>query len=208
MSSKKHKKRLEMPVWISKTLFESMLIVLSILLALAVAEYQEDDELEQLIVKSLASFEHEIVQNKSRIEDIYPFHVGLQSILSELQAQDGAISAEELREVVDSFQSTVLLTSAWDTAVATGALSSMDYQAVSALSLTYSIQRRYQDLNNAGVAELINATKMGDENRSTAVYIALRYMREVTTAEQELRAVYQQALELIQENRNAAAENQ
>ena len=57
-------------IWFSRTLFESVLIVISILLALTVAEVQEERELEQLVVRSLTSFENEISQNRNRIDDI------------------------------------------------------------------------------------------------------------------------------------------
>ena len=73
----------------------------------------------------------------------------------------------------------------------------MDYQAVSALSLTYSIQNRFQELHNAGLGELLRAANLSGENMSATIYAASRYMSDVTRAENELQVVYQQALELI-----------
>jgi len=195
-------------IWFSRTLFESVLIVISILLALTVAEVQEERELEQLVVRSLTSFENEISQNRNRIDDIYPFHLGLHSVLTELEAKEGGGSAVEFRNILDSFQSAVLLTSAWETALATGALTHMDYEIVSALSLTYSIQNRFQELHNSGLRELLSAANLSNENMPATTYAAIRYMGDVTRAESELQVVYQQALELIEMDGEDGAENE
>lgn len=195
-------------IWFSRTLFESALIVISILLALAVAELQQDRELERLVARSLASFEYEISQNRNRIDDIYPFHLGLHSVLTELEAKEGSGSAEEFRNILDSFQSAVLLTSAWETALATGALTHMDYEIVSALSLTYGIQNRFQELHNSGLRELLSVANLSNENMAATTYAAVRYMGDVTRAENELRVVYQQALELIETVVEDGAENE
>ena len=194
-------------IWLSRTLFESFLIVISILLALTVAAVQEDRELEQLVERSLANFEYEISQNRSRIDDIYPFHLGLHSVLTELDAKEGTGSAVEFRNILDSFQSAVLLTSAWETALATGALTHMDYEIVSALSLTYSIQNRFQELHHSGLRELLSAANLSNENMPATTYAAIRYMGDVTRAESELQVVYQQALELIETNDEDGAVN-
>ena len=144
-------------IWLSRTVFESMLIVISILGALGVQDWQVSREVDRLIERSLVSFEIEITQNKNRIEDLYPFHRGLQSLLLEIDTESNPDSAEELRNVLNSFQSAVLLTSAWDTALATGALAQMDYELVFALSLTYSIQEQFRALYNSGLVELLSS---------------------------------------------------
>ena len=195
-------------IWLSRTLFESFLIVISILLALTVAAVQEDREVEELVIRSLASFKYEISQNRSRIDDIYPFHLGLHSVLTELEAKEGSSSAEEFRNILDSFQSAVLLTSAWETALATGALTHMDYEIVSALSLTYSIQNRFQEMHNTGLGDLLSAENFLKENLAATTFVAIRYMGDVTRAESELQVVYQQALELIEPDSEDGAENE
>jgi len=187
-------------IWLSRTIFESMLVVMSILLALAVREWQDTRVTERLIDRSLVSFQRELTQNKSQIENLYPFHLGLQSLLAELQVESHPDAARELRNVLDSFQSAVLLTTAWDTALATGALSQMDYELVYALSLTYSIQERFRSLYNSGLIDLLNSN-LTDDRAPTLAYAATRYVNDVTAAESELLAVYQQALEQL------AAEN-
>ena len=174
-----------------------MLIVFSILLALGVAQWQQDRQVTQLVERSLRIFESELTQNRNRIEDLYPFHLGLQSLLLEQEVESHPDKLPELREVLDSFESAVLLTSAWDTALATGALAQMDYEVVFALSLTYSIQDRFQTLYNSGLIETLSTT-VSSESAVGLSYAAIRYVNDVTSAESELLAVYQQALELFE----------
>ena len=183
--------------WLSRTVFESMLIVFSILLALGVAQWQQDRQVTQLVERSLRIFKSELTQNRNRIEDLYPFHLGLQSLLLEQEVESHPDKLPELREVLDSFESAVLLTSAWDTALATGALAQMDYEVVFALSLTYSIQDRFQTLYNSGLIETLSTT-VSSESAVGLSYAAIRYVNDVTSAESELLAVYQQALELFE----------
>lgn len=192
-------------IWLSRTIFESMLVVMSILLALGVREWQDSRVTQQLINRSLESFERELTQNKNRIEALYPYHVGLQSILAELQVESHPDSERELRNVLNGFQSAVLLTTAWDTALATGALSDMDYELVYALSLTYSLQDRFRTLYNSGLIDLLNSNTTS-ETAPTLAYAASRYVNDITTAEGDLLAAYQEALEQLQADGTLPAE--
>ncbi len=192
-------------IWLSRTIFESMLVVMSILLALGVREWQDTRVTQQLINRSLESFERELTQNKNRIEALYPYHVGLQSVLAELQVESHPDSERELRNVLNGFQSAVLLTTAWDTALATGALSDMDYELVYALSLTYSLQDRFRTLYNSGLIDLLNSNTTS-ETAPTLAYAASRYVNDITTAEGDLLAAYQEALEQLQADGTPPAE--
>jgi hypothetical protein len=174
-----------------------MLIVISILLALAVKEWQDDRIRQTLIDRSLVSFERELATNKSQIDTLYPFHQGLQTLLGGLEDEaqaDG--STGELRNVLDSLQPAVLLTTAWDTALATGALAQMDYELVYAMSLTYSIQERFRSQYNSGLVDLLNSA-VSTDSAPTLAYTTSRFLNEILAAEAELLAVYQQALERL-----------
>ena len=193
-----HKRsHLHFKVWFSRTVFESMLIVLSILLALGVRAWQDSREVQQLITRSLQSFRNEISQNRSRMDDLYRYHVGLQSVLAEMNRSLGPESSEDLGNILDSLQSAVLLTSAWDTALATGALSEMEYETVFVLSLTYSYQQKFQTLYNARLDDVLDL--VGNENVSAKRLSdsATRYLAEITGAEGELLAAYDEAMILL-----------
>jgi hypothetical protein len=87
----------------------------------------------------------------------------------------------------------VLQSTAWETAIATGSLAKMDYNLVSALSLTYSLQNRYQQVSRTGMMELTSPQNLSAEKLDLAVYNTIRYLDDVTSMETELGGVYSEA---------------
>jgi len=189
----------KMSEWLPRVVFESLLIVVSILLALALDEWQEDLEIEELVDRSVQSFEQEVRRNKMRVEDVAPYHIGLQEILTRLDEGEGVKSLMEYRNIMEGFQPTLLLRTAWDTSVATGALSRMDYELVAALSQTYDAQNRFNELYSIGSNAILTSARLNVENLDLSIYNAIRFMSEVTAAEAHLEAVYEVTLDLIQE---------
>jgi hypothetical protein len=177
---------------------ESVLVVGSILLALALDEWNEDREFEDLARRSLANFEREIQQNRLRLEDVTPFHGGLRDVLANMDARGADVPATTIRNVLEGFQPALLVSTAWETAVATGALGYMDYDVVAGLSLTYNLQERLVTLNRSGMNDLlVGGFRSGEPD--LLVYTANRYMRELTEAEQGLQGVYDLVLGLLAE---------
>ncbi len=111
--------------WISRVLVESLLVVGSILLALALDEWNEDREFEDLANRSLVNFEREIQQNRLRVEDVSLFHAGLRDVLANMDASGTAVPTTTIRNIMEGFQPAILVSTAWETAVATGALGYM-----------------------------------------------------------------------------------
>jgi hypothetical protein len=184
--------------WISRVLVESVLVVGSILLALALDEWNQDRDYQDLATLSLANFEREIQQNRLRLEDVTLFHAGLRDVLANMDASGDAIPATTVRNMMEGFQPAILVSTAWETAVATGALGYMDYDVVSGLSLTYNMQERLVTLNRSGLNDILMGGFRSGETE-LLVYTANRYMRELTEAEQELQGVYDLVLRLIAE---------
>ncbi len=179
-------------------LVESVLVVGSILLALALDEWNEDREFEDLASRSLVNFEREIQQNRLRVEDVTLFHAGLRDVLANMDASGGAVPTTTIRNIMEGFQPALLVSTAWETAVATGALGYMDYDVVAGLSLTYNMQERLVTLNQSGLNDLlVGGFRSGEAD--LLVYAANRYMRELTEAEQRLQGVYDLVLGLIAE---------
>lgn len=179
-------------------LVESVLVVGSILLALALDEWNQDRDFQDLASLSLANFEREIQQNRLRLEDVTLFHAGLRDVLANMDASGEAIPATTVRNMMEGFQPAILVSTAWETAVATGALGYMDYDVVAGLSLTYNMQERLVTLNRSGLNDiLVGGFRSGETE--LLVYMANRYMRELTEAEQGLQGVYDLVLSLIAE---------
>jgi len=175
-----------------------MLVVGSILLALALDEWNEDQDYQDLATLSLINFEREIQQNRLRLEDVTLYHAGLRDVLVNMDASGEAVPARTIRNILEGFQPTILVSTAWETAVATGALGYMDYDVVAGLSLTYNMQERLVTLNQSGLSDLlVGGFRSGDAD--LLVYMANRYMRELTEAEQGLQGVYELVLGVIAE---------
>ena len=141
-------------VWLPRVIFESALITLSILLALGLDEWRENRQTEDTIKQALSNFLSEIGQNKARVDDARPFNKGLHDVIAR-RAQDGDItSMSQFISIMDSYSPVVLQSTAWETALATGSLAEMDYGLVSALSLTYGLQGRYEQTNRGAMSRL------------------------------------------------------
>jgi hypothetical protein len=185
-------------VWLPRVLFESLLITVSILFALALDEWREDRQNAENIQKALSNFVSEIQQNKATIDDAAPFNQGLRHVLSKRQEVRNIESVTHFVNIIESYSPVVLRSTAWDTALATGSLSKMDYSLVSALSLTYGLQNRYQELNRTGMSELSSPQNLTAERLNITVYNSIRYLEEVTRMESELGIVYSEAIAVVQ----------
>ncbi len=185
------------PDWLPKVLFESMLIVASILVALYLDEWRDDRQDAENIEHALANFVVEIQQNRARVEDAAPFNRGLRHVLNRRQEVRAIESVATFINIIESYSPVVLQSTAWETAIATGALAKMDYNLVSALSLTYSLQNRYQQISRTGMTQLTSPQNLSEEKLDLAVFNAIRYLDGVTGMETELGVVYSEAESVI-----------
>ena len=183
--------------WLPQVIFESALIVVSILVALGLDEWREKREDDQIVQQALANFVREIGQNQSRIDDAAPFNQGLLNVLKSRSEHNGIGSVDEFVNMVESYAPVVLQSTAWETALATGSLAKMDYNLVSALSLTYSLQNRYQVATRTGFAELTSPQNLSEEKLDLAIYNSVRYLGDITGMETELGVIYSEAASII-----------
>ena len=185
-------------VWLPRVLFESALIVMSILVALGLDEWRENREDEETVQLALSNFVREIQLNQTSVADSAPFNQGLRSVLRNRYQTDDIGSVDEFVNMVESFEPAVLQSTAWETALATGSLAKMDYELVSALSLTYSLQNRYLLASRTGMAELTSPQNLSEEKLNLAVYNSIRYLADITSMEEELGVIYNEAFSVIQ----------
>jgi len=183
--------------WLPQVIFESALIVVSILVALGLDEWREKREDDQIVQQALANFVREIGQNQSRIDDAAPFNQGLLNVLKSRSEHNGIGSVDEFVNMVESYAPVVLQSTAWETALATGSLAKMDYNLVSALSLTYSLQNRYQVATRTGFAELTSPQNLSEDKLDLAIYNSVRYLGDITGMETELGVIYSEAASII-----------
>ena len=184
-------------VWLPRVIFESALITVSILLALGLDEWREDRQAEETIEIAISNFLREIQQNKARVDDAAPFNRGLRDVLSQRYRDGNISSATDFIDIVESYNTAVLQSTAWETALATGSVTIMDYHLVSALSLTYGLQNRYQQATREGLADLMQPRSLTSEQLEVAVYNAVRYLDNATAMETELSVVYSEVEAVI-----------
>jgi len=185
--------------WMPRVLFEAFLIVISILVALALDEWREQREDGQMVRQALLNFVNEINQNRARIEDATPFNQGLLNVLQGNYDRNEVSTIDDFVMIVESYSPVALQSTAWDTALATGSLAKMDYNLVSALSLTYNMQNRYQAATRSGMDELMVPQNLSPEQMNLSALNSIRYLREATSMEVELSAVYGVAITVIKE---------
>jgi hypothetical protein len=179
-------------VWLPRVLFESALIVVSILVALGLDEWRQNRQNADVIRHALTSFLSEVQQNKNRVEDATPFNQGLRLVLNRHYIDDDIESVDEFVSMVESYSPVVLQSTAWETALATGSLAKMDYNLVAALSLTYSLQ------NRSGFSELTSPQNLAEDTLKLAAYNSIRYLDTITGMETELGVIYGEATIIIQ----------
>ena len=180
-------------VWLPRVIFESALVTVSILLALGLDEWRENREVDETIRQAMINFKSEINQNKARVDDAAPFNQGLHDVIARRQEQGGIESVSEFIAIMDSYNPVVLQSTAWETALATGSLARMDYALVSALSLTYGLQSRYEQANRGALSRLTSPQVLRPDTLDLAVYNSLQHLEDVTGMETELSVVYVEA---------------
>ncbi len=184
-----------------------MLIILSILVALGLDEWRDDRQDAENIDKALINFIGELQQNRARVEDAAPFNQGLRHVLNRRQEVKAIESVATFINIIESYSPVVLQSTAWETAIATGSLAKMDYNVVSALSLTYSLQNRYQQVSRTGMMELTSPQNLSEEKLDLAVYNAIRYLDDVTGMENELGGHYAEAEAVLRSARQFLTED-
>jgi hypothetical protein len=178
------------PEWLLRVFVESVLIVISILLALAVDQWRESSNNRHLAQQSLEIFQREIRQNLAKLEDALPFHQGMRNVVAGMAA--GPEEGADLQTLMEGLEPLVLQNTAWETALATGALTHIDVNTVNALSLTYSHQERFREESRLALPR-ITVAATGAE-LAAQVRVAAAYLNELVRSELELRGVYREAL--------------
>ncbi|HEX6134093.1 MAG TPA: hypothetical protein VFZ24_09020 [Longimicrobiales bacterium] len=186
-------RRSSTPEWLLRVSVESLLIVMSILLALAVDEWREGRNYQELAQHSLEIFGREIEQNLAMLSEIVPYHVGLRDVVTDMAAHPDRVV--DVHSILEGLEPTVLQNTAWETALATGSFRYIDVATVSKLSLMYGLQQRYQA--TSGRPELYVTSATTPEQKLEQMQHALMYLNDLVRAEQRLLGVYLLALEEV-----------
>ncbi len=168
---------------------ESLMIVLSVLLALAASSWADARRERTLVDQSRTSFVQEIRDNRARLLKALPYHTALTTAVRQVDSGGAVANYSEWKRRVpiwSGFAPAELPATAWQSALATGALAKMPYRDVASLSTVYTMQGRldsfsasymplfdFSDLAMAGTVRRMNAymqTVMSYENALLAGY--------------------------------------
>lgn len=126
--------------------FESVLIVLSVLVGLALNEWRELRAERARAETALVNFRRELAENLATLERRQPKHAALAERLQRAAEQDrpGETAFASFRQLMPEggLDNAPLRDAAWETALSTGALRLLDYEPAALLSETYLVQRR------------------------------------------------------------------
>ncbi|AHM61880.1 hypothetical protein D770_18140 [Flammeovirgaceae bacterium 311] len=133
--------------WI-KLGIESMLIVFSVLLALALNEYRAASKEDERTRQSMVSIRQELLENKKIIQQWQQIH---QEALTNIEAYRNRAAPQDSLVVNHRFQfekifegtliPNIVRSTAWETAKSTGILHNFDLQLANSLSDIYDMQR-------------------------------------------------------------------
>lgn len=187
--------------WLPRIIVESILIVLSILLALAVSEFQRNREDTELADQALRAFDREIRQNRARLEDVGPYRRGLREVIVRMDADGGLGSSDEFQSTIglEALRPAFLTSTVWETALTTGALPHIEFDLVNALSLTYSLQARLEQFSRSGMPQLARGGWVAPDDMPGAVREVVVYLTELNRSESDLLAAYDEVLRILEE---------
>ncbi len=175
---------------------QSAMIVLSVLLALAASSWADARKQQRLADQALQSFAQEIRANRARVARLLPYHDSLTV---------AALRADSLRSVHSyadwqhaypgwsGFAPPDLTTAAWQSALATGALTNIRYDRVAALSNVYTIQNKLDSFNTS----YIPLFDFSDAAMPSTVRRMHAYSATVLSFERTLISSYDETLDLI-----------
>lgn len=181
--------------WLPRLLVESVVVMMSILVALVVDEWRENSAAEATVQWSLQSIRQELEQNREGLENAARYHAGLADTLQSLVAA----GASEIREDVrpHGWLVTPQLTSAaWRGANATRATSDMPAKVVLALAGVYQSQDQYLARREA-IMPVLYATAMERDTHSLLPFFRplAGIINDVAAWEALLLSHYDRALE-------------
>lgn len=184
--------------WLPRVFFESFLIVLSILAALAVNDWRETHERRQRIADARQAFANEISANRDLAgqKDYLPYHRHLQSTYNKVRNENG-IDPGTIFEL--GVHPTPLRDAAWRSFSSSGIMADFAPADVLILSDIYRAQEALERMNSGFISALTapradrdSPSYARDETRAVSMFL-----NDVVPAEEHLLKLYAKALEQL-----------
>jgi hypothetical protein len=182
----------------SSLLIEIFSIVLGVLLALALSEWNEDRNHRELAQAALQNVNNEI---RSNAETLHLIHDNNTATLAAIEADPGPDGDESLTFIPGA----QLQETAWEALLSTGLSAHLDYQTVLSLSEMYAIQRVYKEsgvqVSEAAMHSTAVSAAMGtelDDRHFTQQFKG--YFGLLTQIEAQLLEAYDEVLSALEQS--------
>lgn len=134
------------PPWMPRVLFESALIVFSVLLALVLNEWRESRAEKERVEQALGAIRAELRENRRLVDEAREYHARLAASF-DASARRGAERPDLSAAERGLLHPARVLRTAWESAQSTGASSAIPYDTVLRLSSVYVRQEEYEALS-------------------------------------------------------------
>jgi len=189
----------------SDLLLEIISIVIAILLALAVNNWQENRKHQELLHASLHNIRQELSDNAHRVDAELQHHARVQKAFAALVQARANGESLRFNEIAKTFHQTSpsglhflgLQNTAWKIAENDGALAYMDYHTRHLLTEVYDIQDSVTPAEREFIHTLTGTAPVQGNNFFYSASSAVDQMGEVTAAEAQLHQVYPAVLAAI-----------
>lgn len=188
-------KRIALPSWLPRALFESFLIVLSVLLALVLNGWRDSSEQQARIDQALGAIQAEITENLRLIEQAGQYHSRLEQGFKTAVAEEATLP--DLSIVDRGLMAPAPVTkTAWESAQDIGIASVIPYESLLSLSRVYEQHTQYQQINQVMTMQIYTALMERGLDEVLSDYGKLiPLLHDNAVREQELANAYAQALE-------------
>ena len=198
---RKRRRRLR---WLPQAIFESLLIVFSLVLAMALGEWHEDRQRDERVSQARHHFVRELCANRARLtsSDFLPYHdraLKAWTVLDQLPNPTSADRREAEKTVYTGFHLITFRDAVWRSVSGSALLEHMAPQETFALADVYRQQEVIDTLNNSMMQAWRHSTADADD----PVYIresvrATKYwLSDVVYAERHLVELYDAALKRL-----------
>jgi hypothetical protein len=170
---------------------DSVLIVFSILLALAVNAWWSGREDRARVGQALAYLDAEVASNREMVRGVLPYHQELVQIFAQALTEEGPLDVEYLREAgFEGFRPPGFVRAAWEAALAGGVPGLMDFEDVSLLGQVYSKQDRVDRLSTDGLLAMVGPGAFRADNFASLMTQAMGHTIDLVFAQEELLELY------------------
>jgi hypothetical protein len=188
----------------SQLLFESVLIVCSVLLAFGLNEWRLQRADREMAASILFGFKQEIEANLRLLEEFQPMHASFAEAIAALEPE--ALAGRTAMEVAMSVRTdrgTVLMSpaeAAWQTAVSTGTLRLLDYETAAILSRIYLLQRDAAGQTALRLTDVVFGPGMFDRGATVqSLQVVMALLGELAAQELSLIGEYRAALRHLEQ---------